>query len=600
MWTSTASAPALARSTNSAAITSTSIEHDVLEPGRVRRLEREEAGHERDRPGAEVRDEAEREARQDDRERDREPGGQLAARDRAQPLHRMLAVVGRVADVVREVRRARGRAVRDEGHAGVEPQARVPDLAREQQAREQEKVLRPLAGAQRDERGAPDRARCGDGGHGHRPDGRRLPAAAESVARRWAPRGGLRANSGGGITGRRRSNRLPVPELALELDATAERDRQLAGDRQASPVPPPSRDQNGRKMRSRSDGLIPGPVSATETETAPFAAASASSTRPPSGVHRKALESRLETIWSTRSPSETITGAAVAVAAVVDLAPPRLLAEGGVRLVDQAAHVHLLVQDREPVRVELGEVEHVADEALEALRLRGDDPERLRLRHGSIDQPFPESLDMAADRGQRRPQLVRDGHQEVPLLLLCLGEPGGHLTEAFGRWLISSVPGTSGTSTSYLPWRSRRPPSRARARASRSGATGTRRARRRRTVRPRARPGAARRARTSPGSGRSSSGDDQRAEVLPLERERLADGEERLVLARRSELEGGHLLAVDQRLPLVSRPAERTARAGRSRAGRTPARRRSRDARRSPSRARARRSREPSDPRRSS
>src|SRR6185437_3435375 len=47
-------------------------------------------------------------------------------------------------------------------------------------------------------------------------------------------------------------------------------------------------------------------------------------------------------------------------------------------------------------------------------------------------------------------------------------------------------------------------------------------------------------------------GDDQRAEGLPLEDERLAHGEERLVLARRSELEGGHLLAIDQRLPLVA------------------------------------------------
>ena len=164
---------------------------------------------------------------------------------------------------------ARGRAVRDEGHAGLEPQARVAELAREQQAREQEEVLRPLARAQRDERGAPDRARYGDGGHGHRPDGRRQPAAAQSVAP-LAPPGGLRATQEGGITGRRRSNRLPVPSSlssSIRPPSATASSRAIAS---PSPVPPPSRDQNGRKIRSRSAGLIPGPVSATETETAPL------------------------------------------------------------------------------------------------------------------------------------------------------------------------------------------------------------------------------------------------------------------------------------------------------------------------------------------
>ena len=48
-----------------------------------------------------------------------------------------------------------------------------------------------------------------------------------------------------------------------------------------------------------------------------------------------------------------------------------------------------------------------------------------------------------------------------------------------------------------------------------------------------------------------------RRSVCALEDERLPHGEEGLVLARRRELEGGHLLAVDQRLPLVARPDER-------------------------------------------
>ena len=89
------------------------------------------------------------------------------------------------------------------------------------------------------------------------------------------------------------------------------------------------------------------------------------------------------------------------------------------------------LQDGEAVGVELREVEHVADEALEPLapRLRRSRATLLR-RSGSVDRPLAQRRDVAADRGQRRPQLVRDGHQEVPLQLLRLGEPGRHLAEA--------------------------------------------------------------------------------------------------------------------------------------------------------------------------
>ena len=85
------------------------------------------------------------------------------------------------------------------------------------------------------------------------------------------------------------------------------------------------------------------------------------------------------------------------------------------------------------MRVELGEVEHVADETAEPLGLGGDDLQRLlgRLRVG--DDTLAQRGDVPADRGQRRPQLVRDGHQEVALELLRLREPGRHLAEALGQ-----------------------------------------------------------------------------------------------------------------------------------------------------------------------
>ena len=61
-------------------------------------------------------------------------------------------------------------------------------------------------------------------------------------------------------------------------------------------------------MRSRSSALIPGPLSAIATDTAPFSAESVTPIVPPSGVQRNAFDKRLTMICSTRSPSLTITG----------------------------------------------------------------------------------------------------------------------------------------------------------------------------------------------------------------------------------------------------------------------------------------------------
>ena len=66
---------------------------------------------------------------------------------------------------------------------------------------------------------------------------------------------------------------------------------------------------------------------------------------------------------------------------------------------------------------------------------------------GILDDALEQRRDVAADRRQRRAQLVRDRHQEVPLARLDLGQPLGHLVEPLGRCPIS--PGAfSGTSTS--------------------------------------------------------------------------------------------------------------------------------------------------------
>src|SRR5437016_2380188 len=120
----------------------------------------------------------------------------------------------RVANVVCEVGRARGGAVGGERDQRVGPEARLAELAGEEQSGEEEEVLRPLARAERDPGRARDRPRLGGGGDGH--TGRMLTG--------WAGRQ-LEVEPAAGA------------DLALELDPATERQRELARDRQAQPRP---------------------------------------------------------------------------------------------------------------------------------------------------------------------------------------------------------------------------------------------------------------------------------------------------------------------------------------------------------------------------
>src|SRR5436190_20319095 len=75
-----------------------------------------------------------------------------------------------------------------------------------------------------------------------------------------------------------------------------------------SPVPSPcstpvSDCWNSSKIRSRSSGSIPGPVSATATRTSPSTRVALTSTEPPEGVNFTAFESRLKITWRRRRSS---------------------------------------------------------------------------------------------------------------------------------------------------------------------------------------------------------------------------------------------------------------------------------------------------------
>ena len=174
---------------------------------------------------------------------------------------------------------------------------------------------------------------------------------------------------------------------------------------------------------------MPGPVSVTDTSTSLTPSDIARPTVPPSGVHWIAFARRLETIWRTRSPSVTRTTPSMVDSSSVRPARLRLRLERRVRALAEDAHVDFLAQDREAPRVELREVEDVTDEPLEPSSLLGDDVERAAPRLLVLEHAVAQRRDVTANRRQRRPQLVRDGHEEVARQLLRLREPRRHLAE---------------------------------------------------------------------------------------------------------------------------------------------------------------------------
>ena len=205
----------------------------------------------------------------------------------------MLPVVLCVADVVDEVGRARRGAVRPEGQRAPRATASTsPSFAAKISPAKSSRFFDHCRG-----RSAANAARAHASAALCR---RRQPRPDRSCLRRQ--RGGQHQVEAAARAQARSSSSIRPPS------ATAS-SRAIASPR---PVPPPSRDQNGRKIRSCSVVLDPRARCPDRDRDGSVLCASASETRPPSGVQRKAFERRLETIWKTRSPSETITGCACA------------------------------------------------------------------------------------------------------------------------------------------------------------------------------------------------------------------------------------------------------------------------------------------------
>ena len=98
------------------------------------------------------------------------------------------------------------------------------------------------------------------------------------------------------------------------------------------------------------------------------------------------------------------------------------------RLGDQSSQVHGAQVEAEVVRAEPREVEQVAHEAVQPLRLAlHPSADLLHLRAG--DDAVGERLGEAGDGGERRTQLVRHGHQEVALAGFAVLQRGGETVE---------------------------------------------------------------------------------------------------------------------------------------------------------------------------
>ena len=141
-------------------------------------------------------------------------------------------------------------------------------------------------------------------------------------------------------------------------------------------MPPPSPDQNGRKIRSVSCGAIPGPVSVTDDRHLAVGPAEpevdASALRRPVERVREEVRDDLQHAVAVGDEHRSLPEREV----VLDAARPRLLGEGRVGALAEGAHVDLLAQDREAASVELGQVENVSHETLQPQRLLGDHLER--------------------------------------------------------------------------------------------------------------------------------------------------------------------------------------------------------------------------------
>ena len=93
------------------------------------------------------------------------------------------------------------------------------------------------------------------------------------------------------------------------------------------------------------------------------------------------------------------------------------------RVLYDLPEVDVLALDREPARVDLGEEQQIADKMEQPLRVPVNNTEEPLLFGCEIPALFEQELEVAADRRERRAQLVRNERDELILHAVEFPEP---------------------------------------------------------------------------------------------------------------------------------------------------------------------------------
>ena len=165
------------------------------------------------------------------------------------------------------------------------------------------------------------------------------------------------------------------------------------------------------------------PVSSISRSAVSPSAFRRTSTRPPFGVNLSAFETRLSSICASRAAIAVELPDAADVCGQHDPLRVRDRRGGLDALVHDQTEIDGLALDRELARLDLGEEEQVAHELEQPLRVPLDDLEVAPAPGLGRLEVLEQQLDVAADRGQRRAQLVGDERDELVLEPVELAEP---------------------------------------------------------------------------------------------------------------------------------------------------------------------------------
>ena len=233
------------------------------------------------------------------------------------------------------------------------------------------------------------------------------------------PRDLLRGPAAAGAAGRRRRRRPPRRPFRRGLRRPGGRSR----GRGRSPAGRgrSRRGRSGRRPARGPAGPMPGPRSRTVSSPS----CSRTSTTPPGGLHLAALSSRFATARSRRAGTACTSAGSSAVCEPDGRRVPAGALDRGR---DQPVEPHVLDRRRLGLLV-AGELDEVADERAQLLELRDEVGAQAVAVLGVGRAAARQHLEVGAQRGERRPELVRGVGDELALGALTALERFEHRVE---------------------------------------------------------------------------------------------------------------------------------------------------------------------------